>query len=402
MSDVDLGCHESLREPTRYFAEARARGGDVQWSERHKAWALLSHAEAVEGFKDSARLSADRAVVFERAAAKHSPAFRIVPELLAGWMNFRDDPAHKRLRDPLRTAFTPSKVAAREGDVRAIVEQTIDAFGDASTVELHEAFSRSIPAVVIATLLGAPPEDRERFQHWSDDLAGIVFSLEPGRAVEEPIVRAAQQFVTYFSGLIARERKQPSGNLLSALVHSDEGAALSPLELVGACTLLLFGGHETTTNLLDNSLALLLERPDLAAELRAHPERFDTAIDEFMRVVGPARTMARKVRVAHTRGGHELAPGQTVFLAIASANHDAAVFPNPERIDLTRSPNPHLGFGWGQHFCLGSRLARMEARVALQTLLERFPKLAPAEPVAPRSGGVMGFAPRRLLVRLRG
>ena len=401
MPDVDLGCHESLREPTRYFAEARARGGDVQWSERHNAWVLLSHAAALDGFKDAERLSADRAEVFARAALKHSEAFRIVPELLAGWMNFRDDPAHKRLRDPLRTAFTPSKVAAREGDVRAIVEQTIAAFGSADTVELHEAFSRSIPAVVIATLLGAPPEDRARFQHWSDDLAGIVFSLEPGRAVEEPIVRAAREFVSYFSALIERERKQPSDNLLSALVHSEAGQ-LSPLELVGACTLLLFGGHETTTNLLDNSLALLLERPDLAAELRAHPERFDTAIDEFMRVVGPARTMARKVRVAHTRGGHPLEPRQRVFLAIASANHDQAVFPNPERIDLTRSPNPHLGFGWGQHYCLGSRLARMEARVALQTLLERFPKLAPAEPVAPRSGGVMGFAPRRLLVRLRG
>lgn len=397
---VDLGSSESIRDPAAYFAAARERAGAVQWSDVHRAWVVLSHAEVEAAFRDVNALSADRTEVFGRAAAKHSPAFGIVAELLSGWMNFRDDPAHQRLREPVRAAFTPRAVGALERDVRETVERTIAAFeGDA--VDLYEAFARPIPALVIAAMLGAEPADRGRFQDWSDDLGAIVFSLAPGAVDEGPIVRATREFVAFFTRLIERERARSSGNLLSALVHSDAGS-LSTIELVGACTLLLFGGHETTTNLIDNALGILLERPELAARLRAEPAIFDTAIDEFMRTVGPARTMARKVAVPHARGGHALAPGDTVFLAIVAANHDEAVFPRPAELDLERAPNPHLGFGWGPHFCLGANLARLEARVALRTLLERFPKLRAAEPVPPLSGGTMGFSRRRLRARLEG
>ena len=398
MSELDVGCADSIREPARYFGAARARGGDVQWSDAQRAWVLLAHAEVEAGFRDVENLSADRTGVFARAAARHSPAFARVTELLAGWMNFRDDPAHARLREPVRAAFTPRAVAALESAVREVVDDTIAGFrGD--VVELHEAFSRPIPAVVIALLLGARAEDRARFQDWSDELAAIVFSLDPGRVDEAPLVAATDRFVTYFSALIERAREAPGRDLLAAMVHSDAGS-LGTLELVGACTLLLFGGHETTTNLLDNSLALLLERPELAERLRAEPALWPTAIDELMRAIGPARTMARKVTRAHERGGEKLAPGETVFLSIAAANHDERVFDEPARIDLARAPNPHLGFGWGPHFCRGANLARLEARVALRALLERFPRIRAAEPIAPRAGGVMGFAPRRIVARL--
>jgi cytochrome P450 len=171
---------------------------------------------------------------------------------------------------------------------------------------------------------------------------------------------------------------------------------------VGACTLLLFGGHETTTNLIDNALGILLERPELAEQLRSDPELWAPAVEEFMRVIGPARSMVRKVATPHTRAGCELAPQDTVLLSIAAANHDESVFSAPAEIDLAREPNPHLGFGWGPHFCLGANLARLEARVALQTLLERFPRLRAAEPVAPLTGATLGFGRRLLVTRLRG
>jgi cytochrome P450 len=300
----------------------------------------------------------------------------------------------------VRAAFTPRRVAALEKDVREIVNRAIEEF-PSDSVELHEAFARPVPARVIASLLGAAQSDSASFQRWSDDLAQIVFSLAPRQVDEAPLVAATREFAGFFARLVQREREDPSGNLLSALVHSEVGG-LDTLELVGACTLLLFGGHETTTSLLDQSLALFLERPELADELRAHPERWDTAIDELMRAVGPARAMARKVAVAHERGGQSLAVGDTVFLAIVAANHDAAVFATPERVDLSRAPNPHLGFGWGPHFCLGANLARLEARVALQTLLERFPRLRPAGPIPPLRGSTMGFARRLLHVRLQG
>jgi len=402
VSAVDLDALESVRDPTRYFAAARARGGDVQWSDAQRGWVLLSHAAVEAGFRDVARLSADRSEIFARVAARRSPEFAEVAALLSGWMNFRDDPAHARLREPVRAAFTPRRAGSFEADVREIVERAIAAFpsGAGDTVELYEAFARPIPARVIASLLGAEQADSERFMRWSADLAAIVFSLSPASLDEAPLVAATREFAQFFGALVERERARPSGNLLSALVHSEVGS-LSPLELVGACTLLLFGGHETTTNLIDNALALFLERPALADELRAHPERWDTAIDELMRVVGPARTMARKVAVAHERAGQSLERGQTVFLAIAAANHDPDVFKDPAEIDLARTPNPHMGFGWGPHYCLGANLAKLEARVALQTLLERFPGLHPAAPIAPLGGATMGYARRLLRVRLR-
>jgi hypothetical protein len=397
---LDLDAPASVSGPAEYFAAARERGGDVQWSDAQRGWVVLSHAEVEAAFRDVERLSADRSDVFRRAAAHRSPAFGEVVALLSGWMNFRDDPAHARLREPVRAAFTPRRVSALEADVRAIVERAIGAFaGD--TVELCESFARPIPARVIAALLGAEPEDSPRFQRWSDDLAQIVFSLAPGRVDEAPLVAATREFAAFFARLVERERAQPSGNVLSALVHSEVGS-LDSLELVGACTLLLFGGHETTTSLLNQSLALFLERPELADELRAHPERWPTAIEELMRAVGPARAMARKVSVAHQRGGQSLAPGETVFLAIAAANHDPAVFASPDKLDLSRAPNPHLGFGWGPHYCLGANLARLEARVALQTLLERFPAMRAAGPIPPLRGATMGFARRPLHVNLRG
>ena len=400
MTHVDLDSQDSVREPAKYFARAREHGGPVQWSPAQRGWVVLSHAEVEAAFRDVERLSADRAEVFRRAAAGRSPAFGEVVALLAGWMNFRDDPAHARLREPVRAAFTPRRVAGLEADVRAIVERAIDGFASDS-VELLQEFAKPIPARVIASLLGAAQEDSPRFQRWSDDLAHIVFSLAPGKVDEAPLVSATREFAAFFGALIERERAHPSGNVLSALVHSPAGS-LDPLELVGACTLLLFGGHETTTSLINQSLALFLERPELADELRAHPERWETAVEELMRAVGPARAMARKVASAHVRGGQSLEPGQTVFLAIVSANHDPDVFDSPERIDFARAPNPHMGFGWGPHYCLGANLARLEARVALQTLLERFPKMRLAAPLFPAQGATMGFMHRPLRVRLRG
>jgi cytochrome P450 len=224
--------------------------------------------------------------------------------------------------------------------------------------------------------------------------------MEPGKVEEGPVATAVAEFTTFFGDLIERERREPRSNVLSAIVHSDIGQ-LTPMELVGACTLILFGGHETTTTLLSNTLCILQERPDLVEWLRAHPEQMASAVEEFMRVAGPARSMPRKVIREHERGGQLLKPGQNIFLAIVSANHDPGVFPNPGTIDLTRDPNPQLGFGWGLHFCLGANLARLEARVALNALLQRFPKLEAIGPIPPIKASAMGFGRRPVLTRLR-
>lgn len=395
---VDLACDDAINRPAEYFGRV-LDAGPVQWSEAQRAWVALSHAEVEAGFRDNENLSAERTGAFARAARGRSEAFGKAVDLLSGWMNFRDPPAHTRLREPVKGAFTPRAVSSLEAQVQQIVDGAIDRFPD-GVVDLNAAFAHPVPALVIAAILGAEAEDRERFQGWSDDIGRLVFAMEPGKIAEERVNRAVAEFVTFFGNLIEKERREPTGSVLSAIVHSDIGQ-LSEMELVGACTLLLFGGHETTTTLLANTLCILLERPDLVEWLRAHPEGTASAVEEFLRVCGPARSMPRKVAKTHERGGQTLEAGQNVFLGIVAANHDPAVFREPGVIDLARDPNPHLGFGWGLHFCLGANLARLEARVALRTLFERFDRFEAGAPIPPAKASAMGFGRRPVPARLR-
>ncbi len=398
--EIDLECRESVDDPAGYFARAREAGGDVQWSERHRAWLLLSLEQVEAGFKDWEHLSSDKMDSFERVARRRSEAFNKVVELLSGWMNFRDPPVHDRLREPVRRAFTPRALDTLERDVEEIVTTTLDGFpGDEA--DLMGDYARIVPALVIAAMLGVEPEERHRFQRWSDDLAHLVFSMNPAEETDEQsILWSTGEFTEFFTERIERERTRPTGSLLTTIVEQS-GDELSPLELVGACTLLLFGGHETTTILMSNAFATLLERPDLQQWLRDHPEADRTAVEEFARIGGPARALPRKVTADHERAGHQLKRGQNAYLCVAAANHDAGVFTNPGAIDLERDPNPHLGFGWGLHYCLGGTLARIETRIATRRLLDRYREIEPAMPVPAVRASSMGFGRRPLAARLR-
>jgi cytochrome P450 len=397
LRQVDLDSHAALADPAAYFASFRDLG-EIRWSDAQRGWIALSHATVAAGFKDDERLSSDRSASFRRAVAGRPEAFQQVAELLSGWMNFRDPPMHTHLREPVKAAFSPRAIGGLEGDIQAIVDGVIDSF-DGDGADLSHDFARPIPALVIGAVLGVPPEDRHRFYKWSHDLGQLVFSVSPGGAPHESVGAATTEFSAFFSRLIQRERNNPTGTLLSAIVAHESG--LTPAELVGACTMLLFGGHETTTTLLVNALGILLERPEMLSWLREHPEAYPSAVEEFTRVQGPARALPRKVKVAHERSGQELRAGQNIFLCIAAANHDETVFKRPAEIDLLRAPNPHLGFGWGLHYCLGASLARMEARIALRTLIERFPALTADGAVPPPRASTMGYGRRPLRVRLR-
>ncbi len=393
---VNLDSPESLHNPAPYFAAARERG-DVQWSDHQRAWIALSHPEVEAGFRDDERLSSDRAPSFLRAVAGRTAAFQQVAEMLSGWMNFRDPPMHTRLREPVRAAFTPRAVSSLETEIQSIVDGVLDEF-EGDTADLSHDFARPIPALVIGAILGVPPEDRHLFYSWSHDLGQMVFAVSPGSAPEESVGRATTEFSAFFSRLIDRERAAPSGTILSTLVA--QNSDLTAMELIGACTLLLFGGHETTTTLLVNGIGILLERPDSLSWLRDHPEADATAVEEFLRVQGPARALPRKIMAEHERGGQTLKAGQNIFLCVAAANHDANIFSNPEELNLERSPNPHLGFGWGLHYCLGASVARMEARIALRTLLNRYPHIEAIGEVPPARASTMGYGRRPLKVRL--
>jgi cytochrome P450 len=235
-----------------------------------------------------------------------------------------------------------------------------------------------VPVQIISELLGVPPEDHERFKGWSRDLARGLdpdFILPP--EVVEKRKAAIDAFSAYFLELIAERRRVPEDDLLSALVAAeDAGDRLTERELLSTCTLLLVAGHETTVNLIANGALALLRHPDELGRLRDDPSIARTAVEELLRFDPPVQLTARVALEDMEIGGQTLAKGTSAILLLGSANRDEAAFAEPDQLDVGRTDNHHLAFGFGTHFCLGAPLARLEGEVALTTLVRRFPDLA--------------------------
>jgi len=387
----------------RRLAAARAQAPVVH-SATHRAWVVLTHEQVAAGFRDP-RLSSDRLDAFERIARSRPAAFQTVVDVLSGWMVFRDPPVHTRLREPVRAAFTPRRMATLEPVIEGIVDELLDAAIDGDDiVDLRRTVAVPLPAIVIARLLGVPVSDQDRLQRWSQELAAIVFAASSTQIDDTRAIAGATSFARYFGDLVDHYRAHPADNLISAIVAAaDRGSpsSLQPDEVVGACAMLLFAGHETTTGLLSNSLWALFEHPDQLARWRSDDRLDDTAVEELTRFEGPAAVMIRHATEDFRWADADIRAGDAVFLCMAAANRDPAVFDDPDRLDLGRQPNPHLGFGWGIHHCLGAPLARLEARIALRGILERFPAMEPIG-AAGWGGGVIGRSAGGVEVRVRG
>ena len=395
--EINLSAPEVDADPHAFFHALRARG-QVHWSDRHRGWLVVSHVAVNEGFR-APWLSSERMPVFERVAAKRPPEFARVVDLLRGWMVFRDPPAHERLRDPVRRVFTPMRLERLAPMIERTTDELLDALADAGGGSLQAQLSSPLPALVIADLLGVPRADRTEFQTWSDQLASVVFTAEQRDADGAAAIEAADRFTTYFDELIAERRRHPGDDAISALLDESRGRGPQGVELVGACTLLLFAGHETTAGLLANASCLLFENDDTRAALASDPTLWPGAVEEFMRLAGPANVMVRKSTMDREWHGQAVKAGDTVYLGILAAGRDPAVFDHPDVLDVRRDPNPHFGFGWGLHHCLGAALARLEARIALRQLFERFPRLAPSAPYR-WGGGLIGRAVSPVTVSL--
>jgi cytochrome P450 len=225
-------------------------------------------------------------------------------------------------------------------------------------------------------MMGAPQQDRDKFQHWSDELALVAF----GAGGEDRADRHARALAgvrdlqEYLAELIARRRREPGEDMISLLLAGpdDDGDHLDDAELMALCSLILFAGHETTTNLLCNALVVLSRHPDQLARLRSDPDLMNRGIEEILRFEGPIKILIRWVAEDHERGGQTVRAGDRVFLILQSANRDGGTFPDPDTFDVGRATQPfHVGFGRGVHACLGAQLARTEARVALPRILDR-------------------------------
>jgi cytochrome P450 len=291
---------------------------------------------------------------------------------------FLDPPDHTRLRRLVSKAFTPRRVERLRPRVQTLVDELLDAVVPTGAIELIEDLAYPLPVQVISELLGVPPEDHERFKGWSRDLAR---GLDPDFILPPEVLERRQEaidaFSAYFLELIAERRRAPRDDLLSALVAAeDEGDRLTEQEVLSTCTLLLVAGHETTVNLIANGALALLRHPDQLQRLREDPSLARSAVEELLRYDPPVQMTGRVALEDIELDGATLEKGTFGLLLLGSANRDPAAFPDPDRLDLGRTDNHHLSFGFGTHFCLGAPLARLEGEVALTTLVQRGPDLA--------------------------
>ena len=283
-----------------------------------------------------------------------------------------DPPDHTRLRSLVSKAFTPRSVAALEPRARRVTNELLDGIENRDRFDLIDALAFPLPVIVIAEMLGVPPEDREQFKVWSNDIA---ISVEPVVSDEQvcEVNRATEELYEYFDGIIALRRRDPRDDLLSALLSAeDEGDRLTRDELLATLLLLLVAGNETTRNLIGNGMLALLRNPDQLQLLRDNPDLVDNAIDEMLRYDSPVQIDGRLVQEDVEIGGKKIRAGQRVISAIGAANRDPDAFTDPDSLDITRSERSHVSFGRGIHYCLGAPLATLEARIAFSSLLERF------------------------------
>jgi len=300
-----------------------------------------------------------------------------VSESFNRWILFMNPPDHTRIRSLVSKAFTPRATERLRASIQQVVDDLIDPMEASGSFDLIAGLAYPLPVIVICELLGIPEEDRDRFTEWSAALAEALdaFSLNRPDIVERANA-GALGLTTYFRGLVARRRQDPREDLLSAMIAAEEqGDRLTEDELLATSVLLFFAGHETTVNLIGSGMRQLLLHPEQLAKLRADPSLIQSAVEELLRFDGPVQRTGRTVSADVELGGVTLHRGDRVVGFVAAANRDPAQFPEPDRLDITRSDNQHLAFGAGIHYCVGAALARAEAQIAIDTLLRRFPTL---------------------------
>ncbi len=358
---------------------------------------LTRYDDLAQVYHDTATWSSDKKVDFR-------PNFgdSLLYEHHTTSLVFNDPPIHTRVRKLLAPAFTPRALKTLEPRIETLVDRLLDDAARRRTIDVIDDFAAAIPLQLIGDLLGMPPEERGPLRRWS---LAILGALEPRLTPQqfETGAEAVAEFKTYLANLIARRSDQSSHDgreILSTLINASEfasssnagGERLSELELIHNCIFLLNAGHETTTNLIGNGLDLLLRHPDAMADLAHHPELIDTAIEEFLRMESSNQLGNRRATRDTTLNDVPIPAKTYVHLCIGAANRDPAQFPEPDRLELRRSPNRHLAFGLGIHACAGMSLARMEARVAISKLVARFPTIRRAgEPVRGGRARFRGF-----------
>ena len=381
--DRDLKSLPNVYDPFPLYAWLREHD-PVHWSDSLNAWALTRYADVLEVFNQPIAFSSDRFRKIGERYASSRPAVQAVGAVLGDWLVFRDPPDHTRLRGLLQASFTPRELLRSRDRIQATIDALLAPVAERGEMDFIRDFAFPLPATVIAVLIGAPTGDIDRIKTWSNRLAAYL-----GGAVDERDnfgeARAGlAALVDYFRDLLRERENAPRQDLMTLMLEAElEGDRLTRDEVVANSVLLLFAGHETTTNLLGNGLLHLLRHPDQTRALAADPALTPGAVEECLRYDGPVPATIKVATRDVTWHGRTIRRGDMVVPFLSAANRDPRQFPNPNRFDIRREPQRNLAFAYGIHFCLGAWLARLEAQLSFDTLLARLPNLAVA-PVEPR------------------
>jgi len=369
---IDFNNPTFVADPYEQLKELREFGKPV-WHEGMQIFLAARHSDANDVFRNKSlgRIFTDKKPDFEWETFNWLHSDSILDS---------EPPKHTRLRSLVAKAFNRNKIEGMQPAVERITQQLLDAIDEkvksGETFDLIADYAEPLPVKIIADLLGFPESEEHLLRPWSQSIVKM-YEVNPSEQYQMEAKKAAAEFAEYVRSLAEHRKKNPGQDLITDLAMVEEnGEKLNSHELVATCVLLLNAGHEASVNAFGNGMVAALERPDQAELLRKNSRAItDTALEEFMRFDAPLHLFERTATVDTELGGVKIEKGQKIAALIGSANRDSAVFERADEMDLTRDPNPHIGFGAGIHFCLGAPLARLEMSVSLPALWVKYPNM---------------------------
>lgn len=365
---------EVLANPYPLYARLRTET-PVYWDPYLHAWVVTRYADVITVLHD---FSADRTPTPDQFAAMGLSELGPIAQVMMRQMLFMDAPAHTRLRGLASMAFTPARVEALRTHIREIVDDLIAPLLSAGRMDVINDLAAPLPAIVTAEMLGVPTSDCDTLKAWSADFAEVLGNFQHNPDRTQRTLRCVEEMSAYFCDAIAGMRTDPREGLINSFMTAEiDGDRLSEEEIIANCIVTMVGGQETTTNLIGNGILSLLRNPDQLQRLRDDLTLIPSAIEELLRYESPSQHTARIAPRDTEIGGKQIRKGQAVIAVMGAGNRDPERFPDPDRLDLGRTDNRHLAFGWASHFCFGAALARIEGQLVLGAIARRMINLKP-------------------------
>lgn len=376
-TDTELSLHrlldpEVLANPYPLYRDLREQD-PVHWDPFLHAWVVTRYEDVLHVLM---RYSASRTPTPEYFEMMGMSELSPIANLMVRLMLFQDGQAHARLRSLCACAFTPARIAALRQHIQEIADQLIDARMASGSMDLIADFAGPLPSIVTCEMLGVPAKDSQMLRGWSADFAEMLGNFQHNPERSRHMLETVENMTAYFQATVREQQHTPRPGLVHALISAEtEGMRLTEDEIVASLIVTMVGGQETTTNLIGNGMLSLLRNRDQLELLRSDDAITGSAVEELLRYESPSQQTARLAPEDTELGGKKIRKRQAVIAVMAAGNRDPERFAEPDTLDLRRTDNRHLAFGWAAHYCFGAPLARMEGQIAFRTLLRRLPEL---------------------------